>query len=230
MFGDNPVRKQELRDDDRLWVQEVFYTLQGEGPFAGQPAVFVRLAGCNLRCFWCDTDFESSTWLPELHALLREIDERRPAHCDLVVITGGEPFRQNIAPLVRILLLRGLRVQIETAGTLWLDIPEDDHLFIVCSPKTPELNAEIERRIHAYKYVIADGETDEHDGLPTMATQVRGKRSHIARPRPGAAVYVMPRDDRDDATNRANLRTCARIARQWGYRMTVQLHKLAGLP
>ena len=66
MFGTNPSRKQVLDDGQELWVQEVFYTLQGEGPFSGQPALFIRLAGCNLRCFWCDTEFESSTWRPGL--------------------------------------------------------------------------------------------------------------------------------------------------------------------
>ena len=60
MFGGNVARKQVLDDGQQLWVQEVFYTLQGEGPWTGHPSIFVRLAGCNLKCFWCDTDFESS--------------------------------------------------------------------------------------------------------------------------------------------------------------------------
>jgi organic radical activating enzyme len=230
MFGNNPPRKQELRADGQLWVQEVFYTLQGEGPFAGQPAVFVRLAGCNLRCYWCDTEFESSTWVPSLDELVRTVEEQRPPKCDLVVVTGGEPFRQNIAPLLEVLLGRGLRVQIETAGTLWLDIPEHERLFIVCSPKTPRLNAQLEQRINAYKYVLADSEIDVEDGLPTMSTQVRGERARIARPRAGVDVYVMPRDDHDRAKNAAHLATCVEVAKQHGYRLTIQLHKLVGLP
>src|SRR5580658_3582582 len=104
-----PIRQQELTDGQSLWVQEVFYTLQGEGPFSGVPAVFVRLAGCNLACFWCDTDFESSTWRPTFDELLANIEEKRPAICNLIVITGGEPFRQNIRPLVCHLLDSGLR-------------------------------------------------------------------------------------------------------------------------
>src|SRR4051812_2880501 len=106
MFGRNPVRKQEQGDGGTLWVQAVFYTLQGEGPFSGHPSVFVRLGGCNLRCVWCDTDFESSSWRPRLDELLARIEAVRPESCDLVVITGGEPFRQNIVPLVRHLLER----------------------------------------------------------------------------------------------------------------------------
>ena len=229
MFGNNPVRKQVSDDGRQLWVQEVFYTIQGEGPFSGHPALFIRLAGCNLRCFWCDTEFESSTWQPKLDELLSRVAEQRPAACDLVVITGGEPFRQNIAPLVEALLAEGLRVQIETAGTLWVELPEQDRLTIVCSPKTPRLNPRLERRITAYKYVLAAGEIGA-DGLPTRSTQVRDEDARIARPRPGAPVYVMPRDDQDPKNNATNLAACVESSKQYGYRLTIQTHKLAGLP
>lgn len=171
MFGDNPARPQELGDGLSLWVQEVFYTLQGEGPFTGHPAVFVRVAGCNLSCFWCDTEFESSTWRPSLDELLEKIASERPAFCDLIVITGGEPFRQNIAPLVHSLLKQNLRVQIETNGTLWVDLPKSDRLHIVCSPKTTRLNEDLVGRIGSYKYIIAAGQTDAVDGLPAASTQ-----------------------------------------------------------
>jgi 7-carboxy-7-deazaguanine synthase len=229
MFGNNPARKQELRRDGQLWVQEVFYTLQGEGPFSGQPAVFVRLAGCNLRCHFCDTEFESSAWTPQLDELFATIEACRPRTCDLLVVTGGEPFRQNIAPFVIAALERGLRVQLETAGTLWVELPEHERLSIVCSPKTPRLNSALERRVSAYKYVLAAGEVDEH-GLPMLSTQVRGQAAQIARPRPDTDVYVMPRDDRDARANAAHLAACVEVAKQHGYRLTVQLHKLAGLP
>ncbi len=229
MFGNNPSRKQVNDDGRRLWIQEVFYTIQGEGPFGGQPALFIRLAGCNLRCFWCDTEFESSQWVPKLDELLQRAAQLRPASCDLVVITGGEPFRQNIAPLVEALLGEGLRVQIETAGTLWVELPEHERLTIVCSPKTPRLNPSLERRISAYKYVLAAGEIDA-DGLPTRSTQVRDKADRVARPRPGATVYVMPRDDHDQRSNAENLAACVKVSMEHGYRLTIQTHKLVGLP
>src|SRR5882672_9762748 len=53
MFGQNEVVKEDYDPQGKLWVREVFYTIQGEGPDAGTPAVFVRLAGCNLRCYFC---------------------------------------------------------------------------------------------------------------------------------------------------------------------------------
>jgi 7-carboxy-7-deazaguanine synthase len=227
MLGKNPVRPQELGDGLSLWVQEVFYTLQGEGPLTGQPAVFVRLAGCNLRCFFCDTDFESSQWHPSLADLLNKIESERGRHCSLIVITGGEPFRQNIRPLVDALLQDGLTVQIETNGTLWLDLPENDNIVIVCSPKTAFLHPEIEHRAHAFKYVVAAGETSDVDGLPAKSTQAGGVECHIRRPRRDARVFVMPMDSGDVQKNTANTITAIQSAKNFGYSLTLQTHKLA---
>ncbi|HEY9772943.1 MAG TPA: 7-carboxy-7-deazaguanine synthase QueE [Planktothrix sp.] len=222
------IRQQELTDGQSLWVQEVFYTLQGEGPFTGQPALFVRLSGCNLSCFWCDTDFESSKWKPQLDELLATIAQLRPEHCRLVVITGGEPFRQNIVPLVQQLLAQNLTVQIETNGTLWLDLPEHDRLHIICSPKTARINAEIERRASTFKYVIASGQSDQTDGLPIMSTQKERMACRLARPPRHASVYIMPLDAQDAGKNAENTRACIDIAKKHGYTLTLQTHKLAG--
>jgi organic radical activating enzyme len=228
MRGRNPVRKQELGDGQSLWIQEVFYTLQGEGPFTGHPSVFVRTAGCNLRCFWCDTEFESSTWRPTLAQLLERIEARRPAHCDLVVLTGGEPLRQNVGPLVRTLMSRGLRVQIETSGSLWVDLPSDPRLTIVCSPKTPRLDRRLAARADAFKYVITAGGSDPKDGLPNVSTQARGRSARLYRPPPGRPIYVSPCDEPGKLD--ANIRAATQIALEHGYRLTLQTHKLVGIP
>lgn len=230
MYGQNPARPQEPGDGARLWIQEVFYTLQGEGPFAGEPSVFVRTAGCNIKCHWCDTDFESSSWRPALDALIDAVEAQRPAHCDLIVLTGGEPFRQNIAPLVAALLGRGLRVQIETNGTLWVPLPEDPRLTIVCSPKTKQLHDAIVPRIGAYKYVLGADGIDPDDGLPTLSTQKPGLATRIFRAPLSAPIFVMPRDDGDPEGNRANRLACAQSAMRHGHRMGLQLHKLLDLP
>ena len=229
MLGTNPIRLQELDDGQRLWVQEMFYSLQGEGPFAGQPAVFVRLGGCNLRCWFCDTEFETSSWRPTLPEIVDKVESLAAAACNLVVITGGEPFRQNISALVDVLLRKQWRVQIETAGTLWVELPDHPSLSIVCSPKTPRLDRHILPRISAYKYVIAEGQTAFDDGLPDACTQTPGRRMRIARPETQVPVYVMPMDEQDAARNAANTRVCADIALRFGYTVTLQLHKLLGL-
>jgi 7-carboxy-7-deazaguanine synthase len=228
MLGANPARPQELTGS-ALWIQEIFYTLQGEGPFTGEPALFVRLAGCNLRCYWCDTEFESSSQRSEPDELRAELAAKRPAACRLIVITGGEPLRQNIAPLVSELLGQGLRVQLETSGSLWVPLPQHPALSIVCSPKTAKLHPELEARVDAYKYVLAAGELDPQDGLPVSSTQSPRASCRIARPRAGGRVFVMPRDDHDSERNRANLSACTASALEFGYTLTLQTHKLLGL-
>ena len=238
MFGTNPPRKQELQHDgQRLWVQEIFYTLQGEGPFAGHPAVFVRLCGCNLTCYFCDTDFESSDWRPDLDEIaetMAKVTEGKPA-CRLVVITGGEPFRQNIAPLVGRLLAAGHVVQIESNGTLFVDLPWGPDLHVIVSPKTGQLHARLVPYISALKYVLKAGEIDGGDGLPRGLARVDARGLACVRERgPGdllenrgdLPIYVMPMDERDVVLNDANRAVCRDVALEFGYRLTLQMHKL----
>lgn len=111
-----PREKQHLASPDLLDVIDVWNTIQGEGPFAGCPATFVRLAGCNLKCTLCDTDYTSKRRVMSLLELVTWI--RTLCASDLVVITGGEPFRQNVNKLVEVLLGYGYKVQVETNGTL----------------------------------------------------------------------------------------------------------------
>jgi organic radical activating enzyme len=148
------------------------------------------------------------------------------------VLTGGEPFRQNIAPLVAALLAQGLRVQLETNGTLWIDLPWSERLTIVCSPKTRRMDARLVPHIDAYKYVIGAGETDPTDGLPLASTQHAGLPDRLFRPPAGSVVFVMPRDDhaegRADASD-ANLLEARNAALTFGYRFCLQLHKAIGV-
>jgi len=230
MLGNNPIRKQEIDSGDELWIQEVFYTLQGEGPFSGEPAVFVRMAGCNLKCYWCDTDFESSNWHPTIDKLFSEVRRLAPVFCDLVVITGGEPFRQNIRPFIDKLLECNFRVQIETNGTLWVDLPEDDRITIVCSPKTGKLNKIIKEKINAYKYVIGFDNINPNNGLPNKSTQVHGKDENIYVTDNKSLIYVMPRDDRDNFLNLKNSEACVESSKYHGYKLCLQIHKVLRLP
>jgi 7-carboxy-7-deazaguanine synthase len=116
--------------EDRLEVCEVYESIQGEGPSVGLPSVFVRLAGCNLRCCWCDTryawDLESTDPEVELRVFdVRELAEQvGAAVARRVVLTGGEPLRQQSA-LVRLVahLPADLSLEVETNGT-FLPQPE----------------------------------------------------------------------------------------------------------
>src|SRR5215510_7418513 len=98
-----------------LTINEIFYSVQGESSYAGQPCVFVRLTACDLRCSWCDTPYafhEGSK--RELDAIWREVDG---FDCPLVEVTGGEPLLQeDVYPLMQGLLDRGKTVLLETGG------------------------------------------------------------------------------------------------------------------
>ena len=227
MFGKNHILKQNLNNGDSLWVQEMFYTIQGEGLYAGWPAIFIRMAGCNLRCYFCDTDFESSNTHLSVKEILANIKAMK-ARTSLVVITGGEPFRQDIVPLTKELSLLGYKIQIETAGTLWLPgLPTECE--IICSPKTGKINPEMSRAA-GWKYIIQAGQCSLNDGLPVYSTQQEGKEKSLARPLNSAPVYVQPCDVQDEAKNKENTKATATIAMQYGYRISLQTHKILELP
>ncbi len=109
-------------------VNEIFYSIQGEGTRAGLPCVFVRLHGCSLRCVWCDTKYAIDRRIPGRKMtgaeIIREIEQYG---VKFVEFTGGEPLEQfNIFPLLRWLCDQGYTVAVETAG----------HIDIrVCDPR-----------------------------------------------------------------------------------------------
>lgn len=116
---ENPDERAERqpvwRDDgQRLQVNEIFYSIEGEGLRVGQPTTFVRLSKCNLRCHFCDTEFDQFTEMG-LEEIAAEVGRHTAAW---VCFTGGEPLGQNIEPLARLLKGRGYRLHIETNGVV----------------------------------------------------------------------------------------------------------------
>lgn len=105
---------------DRLRINEIFHSIQGEGVRAGLPCVFVRLTGCHLRCTYCDTEysFHEGNWMS-----LPEIVERvRAFACPTVEITGGEPLLQpGVYGLMAALLDDGMTVLLETSGAVSIE-------------------------------------------------------------------------------------------------------------
>ncbi len=98
-------------------VMEHFYSLQGEGYFAGTPAYFIRLAGCDVGCVWCDV---KESWEANLHPVVPVSDLVSAAvksGTNLVVITGGEPTLYDLTPLVDELHRNNLKISLETSGT-----------------------------------------------------------------------------------------------------------------
>jgi len=248
MFGKNPIRKQDLGSPERLWVQEMFSTIQGEGPFQGIPAFFIRLGGCNLKCYWCDTDFESS----DTHLSVSEIVNTIGTHVIagakpspgvgyLVVITGGEPFRQDITELLKEIAHMSVKVtvQIETNGTLWLenfgDFIEYGNVVLVCSPKTGKVHPNIIKYCWHWKYICDVLGSSPVDGLPMASTQVKNRSCQIYRPDwndPWNVVWVQPLDTRpaDPYGLWQNTKHTAEVSMKYGYRLCLQQHKIVGLP
>ena len=111
---------------------EQFYTLQGEGVYTGCPAYFIRLAGCDVGCVWCDV---KESWnasdhpKKEISVLVEEVIE---SGANRVIITGGEPLMHNLDTLTRLLREKGIKTHIETSGTHPLSGEWD---WITFSPK-----------------------------------------------------------------------------------------------
>lgn len=244
MFGKNPIRTREV-DALNLAIADLFYTLQGECLFGGTPALFVRLAGCNLACTFCDTEFETGADAPiALARLGRMIEKFNPQQRRLVVITGGEPLRQNIRELCRFLYDTGTEhIQIETAGTLWVvgleEYVEDGRMTIVCSPKTPKLHYMVERLCRHWKYVVRASDRRGFDGLPTTGTQAATENinNYIARPPERESsdglgpdtIWLLPCDEMDAEKNAANTELARDLCLEKGYRLTLQMHKTIGV-
>ena len=109
-------------------INEIFESLQGEGFLTGTPAVFVRFAGCNLACPFCDTDHRPTAQMTDDEIA----DAAAKFKAELVVLTGGEPGLQVSERLVELLHTRGKRVAIETNGTCQLPANID---WVTVSPK-----------------------------------------------------------------------------------------------
>jgi 7-carboxy-7-deazaguanine synthase len=240
-----PMERKSEVSGETLDVHTVFHTIQGEGPFCGRAAVFVRLAGCNLQCPACDTDYTTGRATYNVKDLIPFIDSQWPAIAarPLVVITGGEPFRQNLYPLCHDLLRAGYTVQIETNGTLpppnlafvelcSTDFNDVNCVFVVCSPKTGKVNSYLAPIIAAYKYVVDADSVHDEDGLPILALG-HTAYPHVARPPVGftGPVYIQPCDRQDEAVNRRNREAVVILAMNAPDTFTVQLqtHKILNL-
>ena len=115
-----------------IQLHEIFYSIQGEGAFTGTPAVFVRLAGCNLSCRFCDTDY-SLKELASVWDVAQRVAEVANG-CPMVILTGGEPLAQSdCRNLIAALRESGRRIHIESNGTI--DTPLDEDIWLTISPK-----------------------------------------------------------------------------------------------
>lgn len=255
--NEQPIEKRTTmyaNGHQNLDVHSIFYTIQGEGPFCGTPAVFIRLAGCNLQCPACDTNYTlGREWL-DTDKILDIVNQRYQMHIaqkaapadeikpyrGLVVITGGEPFRQEIDLLVLKLIQRlGCYVQVETNGTLPppelsvvnQDINERKGLYIVCSPKSGKVNPKTAAVACCFKYVMASHSVSELDGLPIHALDHKLGTLQVARPPANfkGVIYLQPMDERNTKHDEEHLKACIRSCMKYGYTLQLQVHKILGM-
>lgn len=165
-------------------VNEIFYSIQGEGKFTGTPAIFIRFAGCNLGCDFCDTEHWPYKEYSE-DEIMREIADYKAGH---IVVTGGEPMLQLTSSFVDKLHRAGKFVQVETNGTQ----PIKENLsidWITCSPKFDFCrNAELKlQHIDELKVVYQKQDMSVYD-------HIKAKE-----------YYLQPCDVKDEARNEAIL-------------------------
>jgi len=227
-----PIEKRTKSGDVLLSLHSIFHTIQGEGPFCGTPSVFVRLAGCNLQCPACDTDYTQGRRVASTQEILAKVQEYQSS--GLVVITGGEPFRQDITRLLNVLTDAGFYVQIETNGTLepveypYSTMPDiRTGVYVVCSPKAGKVHPRTNDVACCFKYVIAHDSIHEDDGLPLRALEHQAS-PYVARPPKNWArpIYLQPMDAKDDSINRLNLQAAIRSCMKFGYILQLQIHKI----
>lgn len=221
MFGQNPKRPPSKGDGTSLEVQDIFKTIQGEGPYTGWPSIFIRLGGCNLACSFCDTEFEQfrEMSLHDIQQTVALLDTTRII--PLIVITGGEPFRQPVHLLCEGLLAQSYQVQIETNGTLYQALPKA--VSIICSPKPTNqtyhpIRPDLLPHITAFKFIISASQT------PYQNIAEIGQTSHHI------PVYIQPMDEQDPVKNLENTQYTIELAKNRGYRLSLQTHKILGIP
>jgi organic radical activating enzyme len=189
-----------------LQLTEIFYSVQGEGTWTGTPAVFVRLAGCNLACAFCDTDYALRfvATVPEIVARVRA----EGGDCPMVILTGGEPLAQVETPaLIAALRADGRRVHIESNGTIPTDLPDD--VWLTVSPKrrlTPAMAA----RANEAKLIVDGRVPDEWDGAFG----------------PQTALFLQPEGNKPANVALAMAAAQREPAR---YRLSLQTHKFIGV-
>jgi organic radical activating enzyme len=224
MFGKNPIRKPIVKDVCSLDVQEIFPTIQGEGIYAGTPSVFLRLGGCNLKCSFCDTEFESFETIKTID-IISQIEKLSLNNSGirarkLVVITGGEPMRQAIESICEELINKNYKVQIETNGTLFRKL--HNKVDIVCSPKNNngyhKIRADLLKQINAFKFIIS-ADDEAYNYVPEV-----GQKDY-----PEIPIYVQPMDEYNSEKNRNNQLHAMNLAEENGYLLSMQLHKILSI-
>lgn len=198
---------------EQIPVMEHFYTLQGEGYYSGHAAYFVRLAGCDVGCVWCDVK-ESWPVTPDQYLSIGTLIgfiKQTPA--TLVVITGGEPLMYDLGPLTIALKQAGYQVNIETSGAYPLSGQFD---WICVSPKKFKAPLpEVLSKAQELKVIIYN---------PSDFEFAEANRKHTT---PSCKLYLQPEWSRSERFLPDILEY---IRNHPGWNLSLQTHKYLGIP
>ena len=216
---------------NKLPVSEIFDSIQGEGPFAGTPSVFLRFAFCNLKCVWCDTEY---TWKDNIiykKMSLKEIEGKiLKYNSSHLVITGGEPllWQKDFYPLVERLLNKNFIVEIETNGTMEPELPEE--IYFNVSPKLSNSGEDFEKRIKIeilkkfnnrertiFKFVIQKEKDIEE--VINLKERVGIERTKI---------YLMP-EGKTPEELKEKRKMVFELSKKYGFKFSDRLHILMGV-
>lgn len=190
-------------------INDIFYSIIGEGYWTGTPAAFIRLAGCNKKCSWCDTNYKER--LVGTEQSLLDVVQAFPS--SVCVITGGEPLQQDLHPLLKKLAENNIEVHIETNGT---------------HPIEPYLNSELYGwlSVSPKSLAVAMGTMKNADevkilcGTKNWRTLVHDIKPYLNQM---CIKWVMPLDNKNKEKNTKDAVEFVKQNPDW--RLCVQMHK-----
>ena len=192
---------------------ETFYTVQGEGAHSGRPAFFIRLAGCDVGCHWCDVKESWESTDAQLRKIESIVEEVTSSGAKFAVVTGGEPLMYNLDSLTAQLRKQDIELAIETSGAHPLSGTWD---WICFSPKKFKAPLpEFYKVAHELKTVVYN----KHD----LAWSV----THADKVNDACMLFLQPEWDRRDLATPLILNY---IRENPKWRISVQSHKYIGIP
>ena len=207
------MKIKEVNADQGLPIMEHFFTIQGEGTYSGRAAYFVRLAGCDIGCVWCDV---KESWDSELHPILSIdylVSEIEKTTVNFVVITGGEPALYNLAPFIKKLKKLKIEVALETSGCYELKGIVDWYCFSPKKFKAPCKEA----------YQLAN----ELKIVINHPSDLAWAEKHAEKVKPSCNLYLQPEWSKSDSLLPLIIEF-VKSNNKW--RISLQTHKFMHIP
>ena len=189
-------------------INEIFYSIQGEGRNAGRAAVFIRFSGCNIKCPFCDTKHQKGKEMSDLEI----INQIAKYPCRFVILTGGEPTLYVDADFVDKLHHKGYEVAIETNGTNIVPANVD---FVTLSPKFEFVKKSNIKQLVCDELKVIFNSVNNMDAYNVITTKYK---------------YIQPCDTGDDDTNQMHIVNAIKFVQDNpDWRLSLQLQKILSI-